>query len=109
MHSFNRRAASTCERCSGFRNSSSNISPGCVGGRWVGRRDAPQAGTTWQDLRADYHGIAPVTDHAVRPLTFGEWDVNWLDEGLARIAERPSQGRETAAARPWWTALFRRS
>src|SRR5262245_14298904 len=33
-----RIANADCEIPSGFRNSCNNISPGCVGGRWVGSR-----------------------------------------------------------------------
>lgn len=66
-----------------------------------------EAGTIWEDLRADYRGIVPVTDEAGRHLSFGEWYKKWLSEGLARFANRPPPLPRVAVRQPWWRSVFK--
>ncbi|MFJ7417438.1 SMI1/KNR4 family protein [Streptomyces uncialis] len=59
---------------------------GCCLRQWL-VVSGPEAGTVWDDPRADWADIEPLTGPAGRSLTFAEWYMSWLEEA-ERTAER---------------------
>jgi hypothetical protein len=45
----------------------------------------PEAGQVWHDGRADHQGLRPYERGDGRRLTFLDWYLDWLDEGLRNL------------------------
>jgi hypothetical protein len=51
--------------------------------------NGPESGSIWVDGRVDYEGIAPLLSEAGERVTFAQWYLNWLDEGIRRFRDKP--------------------
>ena len=57
---------------------------GCALRQWL-IITGPEAGHVWDDERADYKGLRPLTTSTLERVRFGEWYLSWLEECLAEL------------------------
>ena len=48
-----------------------------------------ESGFIWVDRRVDYEGIVPLVSETGERVTFAQWYMNWLDEGIRRFHGNP--------------------
>jgi hypothetical protein len=66
----------------------------------------PEAGTLWEDRRADEAGIQPLTDASGAHVGFSRWYLDWIHAGISKCGGNPDA--VPVPGRSWWQRMFGR-